>query len=389
MKNKQILNLIYEYPLPWKGIADGSYELITSIQRQNPNFNTTVISGSFGEPVETPELNISHIKVHRSRRFISLFFTSSLSGYINYLWLKLQGKVDLVHGHNHMTFWFNIHKTLFGFIDKTPYILTLHSTAAGRENEIQGEIPFFTKNLEWPLHKLSDKLGCKVANTVVCTTNEVLEEATKYYGLNKDKSEVIYDGVNTEMFNEDVLDIRKSRRLEKKKIVLFFGTLSDRNRVKNLVEAFSLAKLENKYLMLIGDGTPQYVREIRELLRQKKLIQDSLIITDYSYTQLPPYFASADLFVYNSVYEGSIQPVLEALSCNVPCIVSGFNAGSTVFGNDVVSIDTAISAQDLADSMEKTLKDNSKINLQKVKNSYSWNAVSEKYSKLYSNLLKK
>lgn len=391
MKSKNILVLSYEYPLPWSGLADEIYEQVTHTQQASKNkYKVTVISGCPGDPILNPELNIKHIKVPRSRRFISLFFTASLFAYFQYLLLKIQGKVDMVHGHNHITFWFNLHKLLFGFIDKTPYLLTLHSTASGRKRGLESEsVDFWSNYLEWPLHNLSDTVGSRVANKITCTTEEIKNDLVEVKNIPSDKITVIYDGVDTEMFNPEAPTMRMSRHLEKKKIILFYGTLSERNRIKVLIEAFDLLKEKDKYLILIGEGEDKYVESLRTLLRSKDLIQNSLIITDYNYSQLPPYFSASDIFVYNSLYEGSTHPVAQALASGVPCIVSGFEGYANTKINGIQLVDKEITSQDLSSKISKSLHNKKTlVDVTLVKRFLSWNSIAESYNKLYSTLLK-
>jgi len=383
---KNILVLSYEYPLPWDGLASGIYELVTNIAKLNKDSSTRVFAGSVGTAIENPELNIKVRKGPRARKYISLYLTTSLFAYFYYLGKKIKGEVDIVHGHNHITFWFNIHKLLFGFIDKTPYILTLHSTASGRKAQIDEKLPFFTQYFEWPLHQLSDKLGCKVANKVICTTQNVLDEAVKYYGLNENKAEVITDGVNTSSFNENVTDNRKARHLQDKNILLFYGTISTRNQTEKLLNAFTKASIENKFLYLIGNGDEQYIQNLRNLLTTLNITQNVVIISDTNYSKLSPYFASANLFVYNSVYEGSIQSILQSLASNKTTIVSGFKSTDEKLNQNLIKIDRDITEKDLANMLESSILNTKQIDTQYIKANYNWKNIAEKYISQYQQI---
>ena len=385
---KNILVLSYEYPLPWDGLASGIYELVTNIAKLTKGSSTRVVAGSIGTALENPELNIKVRKGPSARRYISLYLTTSLFAYFYYLAKKLKGEVDIVHGHNHITFWFNIHKFLFGFIDRTPYILTLHSTASGRKAEIDEKLPFFTKYFEWPLHQLSDNLGCKVANRVVCTTENVLNEAVKYYNLDKNKASVITDGVNVNSFNQNVTNNRQARHLQDKKILLFFGTLSNRNQTEKLISAFSKANILNKFLYLIGNGELSYIEHLRSALNSLNITQDVVIISKTDYSQLPPYFASADLFVFNSVYEGSIQAILQSLSSNKPTIVSGFESTDAKLNENLIKIDKNIEEKQLSELLEKSINNTKTIDTKYIQKTYNWQNIADKYVSEYKKLLR-
>jgi|GEM_PF-3521096 len=385
---KNILVLSYEYPLPWDGLASGIYELVTNIARNAKDSTTSVISGTPATAIENPELDIKVRKGPRSRRYISLYLTTSLYAYFYYLGKKLKGGVDIVHGHNHITFWFNIHKLLFGSIDKTPYILTLHSTAKGRKIELdEDNLSFFTKYFEWPLHQLSDKIGCKVADKVVCTTASVLNEAIKHYQLDTNKASVITDGVNINSFNQSITNNRQARHLQNKKILLFLGTLSSRNQTDKLINAFSKTQIENKFLYLIGDGEKSYIEKLRKHLSELNITQDVVIISNPLYSNLPPYFASADLFVFNSAYEGSIQAVLQSLSSNKTTIVSGFESTDQKLNENLIRIEKNITEEDLANLLENSIKNKTQIDTHYIQTNYNWQKIAENYSKLYQQLI--
>lgn len=409
MKNKRkpkkyIYRMVYEYPTPWKGLASGIYEITTNLADMLPkNVDTVVSCGSPGTKVvgttfaQKSENGSSQehagVFIHqnpRSRRFISIFFTSSLFSFLHLIVTKMQKKVALVHGHNHMTFWFNLYKLLFGFLDKTPYIITFHSTSKGRANSLateSSEVPFHVKYFEWPLHSFSDRLAYKLANTVICTSEDIKNDLENLYGKRDAETRVITDGYNEVMFRPDIPDVRKSRNLSNKKIIMFSGTISDRNRINVLVEAFHNLRIKEKYLVLIGDGDTNYIEQLRRKLRAKNLLQDSLIIQDPSYLQLPPYYVSADLFVFNSVYEGSIQPILQAMSVQKPSIVSGVTLPKDLLNSPLVTYtDTETSVSDLTALIEKKLKD--KINTSsKVLEKHTWLNVSSKYLSIYSKYL--
>ena len=269
-----ILRLVYEWPPPWDGLAPASYEL-TQAQVRLGHRVTVFCGGGFKNlgRDKTYEKALSQgrtlrkaspgglrvFRFPRALRYFGLFLTTSPTVLFGYLFLKLTGRApDLVHGHGHITLWFNLYKLLFGWLDKTPYILHLHITAAGRAAAHQkagGELDFWTRYFEWPLHKLSDWLGVRVADGIVCVSARVKEEAVKFYRARAAKLVVVENGVNVSRFflEEQPSQGRTLRKLSLEgkdpsfpkgrvfpKRVLYIGALRQRKGVHFLIRALSL-----------------------------------------------------------------------------------------------------------------------------------------------------
>ena len=168
---------------------------------------------------------------------------------------------------------------------------------------------------------------------------------------------------------------------------MFFGTISKRNQTEKLIHSFIKANIQNKFLYLIGDGEPQYIEEIRNILEQNNATQDVIVITDFDYNKLPPFYASCNLFIHNSVYEGSIQPTLQALSTGKTTLVSGFKINDQELEQNLIQIDKNLSVEELATLLEQNILTQKIIDTKYIQTEYSWDNIAFKYSSLYKTLL--
>jgi len=340
----------------------------------------------------------------RALKRFSVFLTTSPSVLLGYVFYRLRGKkVDLVHGHGHITLWFNLYKRLFGWVDKTPYVLHFHVTAAGREAKAQekgSKLDFWTKYFEWPLHKFSDRIGCRVADAVICTSHVVKEEAVKHYQADPQKTFVVENGVNTRLFARPIPRPTRLRRLDggqaqpdglttkpvgfslaERRNILYVGALSKRKNVHLIIEALKF--LSKKYhLAIVGRGDERYQKYLKELV-QKFGLDDRIKFVGYvEYLKLPSYYQNADLFVLPSSYEGLPKVILEALSCGVPVLASGFKMDKISGLRFLKTLDV----ENLATEIKKIIEGGEKVDVEKIQNQYDWFVKAGEIQRIYDRI---
>ncbi len=366
-----ILRLAYEYPPPWDGLGSAIYE-ITEAQIK------------LGNQVEV----FSSKRFPRAVKRFSLFLTTAPAVLLGYLFYRLRGrKIDIIHGHGHVTFWFNLYKLLFGWLDKTPYVLHFHVTAAGREakaREKGSQLDFWTKYFEWPLHKFSDRLGCRVAEAVICTSQTVKEEALEYYQAGPEKVFVVENGVNTKLFVRPRKTLRVSPStlrvgesaavgfsLAEPRNLLYVGALSKRKNVHLLIEVMKLLP-ENYHLTIVGRGEEKYPS------------QERVKFVGYiEYPKLPPYYQNANLLVLPSSYEGLPKVVLEALSCGVPVLASGFKLKERIRGLHFLE---NLDVKNLAAEIKRVVESGETVDVEKIQNQYDWSVKIVEIQRIYDRI---
>jgi glycosyltransferase involved in cell wall biosynthesis len=360
----RILRLAYEWPPPWDGLAPAIYEITKAQEKLG---NEVVVFSSQNFP--------------RALKRFSVFLTTAPAILLGYLFRRFRRRVDLVHGHGHVTACFNLYRLLFGRLDMTPYVLHLHVTAAGREAKAQEKgsvLDFWTKHFEWPLHKFSDRLGCRVADAVICTSVRVRKEALEYYRADPQKVFVVENGVNTRRFAP-----RRSQTSNLRSQVLYVGALTKRKNSHLLVEALRFLPKDYR-LTIVGRGDEEYQRNLRNLV-EKYNLHDRVDLVGYvEYPKLPRYYQDADILVLPSSYEGLPKVVLEALACGTPVLASGFRIQGEICGLHFLE---RLNAAALASRIEEVVSADGEVGIKKIRQRYDWSVKAREIQEIYEGIV--
>lgn len=400
-----ILRVVYDFPPPWEGLAPGPYEL--SLAQVELGNKITVICGFWPKQSYLQGDALQRLKMHRILRepfHGGIFFSSAIFALLAIFFLRIKSRLlltrrsqafALIHGHGHLPFYFHIYKKLFGKIDKIPYFFHLHITAAGREQkakENNEKIDFLTRFIEWPLHKLSDRLGCQVAKAIIAVSESVKDEAIKYYGLNPQKIFVVENGVNCQLFQPVELEKEQTAEFEKMlkeiqpvtfqlkdKIILFVGKISDRKNLDKLI--LSLRNLSKDYkILIVGRGEKSYLAKLKLLIEKEKLKERVIFAGFVPYLETPAIYQNADILVLPSSYEGFPKVVLEALASGVPVLVSGFKFDKKIPGLNVLKNG---GPEFITQEIKRIIEENPEVDVEFIRKEYSWLTKAKQIQRIY------
>lgn len=133
---------------------------------------------------------------------------------------------------------------------------------------------------------------------------------------------------------------RKNPKIKKQNIILTVGTIEPRKNLTSLIVAYSNLPndIRNKFQLMIVGASGWNNNEIYKIAKpfvdSKKIIFKNYV-TDIELVKL---YNSAKIFVYPSLYEGFGLPVLEAMSCALPVIVSNISSLPEVVGEAAIKI---------------------------------------------------
>ena len=121
-------------------------------------------------------------------------------------------------------------------------------------------------------------------------------------------------------------------------VFLFIGRLVCDKGMNELIEAFSTLCNEDQKLKLILVGT--FEKELDPLKKEtlQKIKNNPQIISVGYQEDVRPYFAIASCFVFPSYREGFPNVVLEAVSMELPCIVSDINGSNEIIKDQINGI---------------------------------------------------
>jgi glycosyltransferase involved in cell wall biosynthesis len=397
----RILRIVYDYPPPLLGLNPGIFEMTVAQLKsghqveiwcggwpRKKQISDTILDRVLRNdelkpnlrvrifPAAVPILDIYVLTVPFV--FLSLLFKSK----------KIAESFDVVHCHGNLTLAFVLARRFFGRLRKVKFVFHLHITARGREERAlknKERIKFFDRYFGWPLHKYSDRQGCASADAVLCSSESVKEEAFKFCGATPEKITVVNNGVNFDTFGSEGNNLRQDfGYVESDRVIISIGTVSPRKGSLNLIR--SLLKLpQNYFLMLVGGGSEKYLKYIKYDVQEMGLSQRVRITGPVDYFDLSKYYRTADIFVLPSSYEGFPKVVLEALACGLPVLTSKSFEVEPGFAQFIRYLPTTEPA-DIAKEILENINAPQKTDMEKLRESYSWESIAEKIDDIYAGL---
>jgi glycosyltransferase involved in cell wall biosynthesis len=155
---------------------------------------------------------------------------------------------------------------------------------------------------------------------------------------------------------EEIAGVRKRFGLPER-YILYVGTVDPRKDLARLRAAYDLLPpdlADESALVFVGRTNRGAERLARELKRAGT--KGHILALDYvPREQLPAIYSGASIFVYPSRYEGFGLPVLEAMACGAPVIVSSAEALSELV-EDAGVVVPGDSVHELTQAMERLLR---------------------------------
>lgn len=243
-----------------------------------------------------------------------------------------------------------------GFISlssRVPAILVVHDLAFEHYPE---HMPF---KFRYYLRKYTPRFVKKSLHTITVSEYSKQDIVDKY-GTDPDKISVVYNGVNKlyKPLDFDQKQAIKSKYAHDCEYYVFIGALHPRKNIINLLHAFTIFKKKQRSnLKLLIIGRYAWKSEaIKELIENHPFKDD---VIHYNYMQvdeLCKVIGAAYALTFVSLFEGFGIPVLEAMQCNIPVIVSDSSSLPEVAGNAGLYVNPD-SIEDIADKMCTMYKD--------------------------------
>ena len=171
----------------------------------------------------------------------------------------------------------------------------------------------------------------KIADEIICISENTKRDLIKYYNIEEKKITVIYLGVK----KEQKLIVIKNLNLDKP-YLLFVG---DRNNYKNfnkfLVSFSQSEKLKKDFNIVFFGGDAISSRE-KKMIMDLKIDFDSLKFINGDELELNYIYKHAKAYICPSLYEGFGLTILEAMNMNCPVISSNTSSLKEVGGDAAV-----------------------------------------------------
>lgn len=222
------------------------------------------------------------------------------------------------------------------------------------------------------------KFQLKTATKLIAVSQATKNDLIAKVGINPSQIEVIYEGVDREVFkpvkdlsraksrDDTLINSLKHFELKPEGYFLFVGTIQPRKNLRRLIEAFNLFLTQATSLIINHQSQPKLVLvgskgwlsdeiyQLPEKLRIQKQVRFLGRINDQDLVAL---YSGAIALVFPSLYEGFGLPILEAMSCHCPVITSQTSSMPEVAGQAALYVNP-YKVEEIAEAMKKLTTDN-------------------------------
>ncbi|MBC8550655.1 MAG: glycosyltransferase family 4 protein [Candidatus Brocadiales bacterium] len=227
-----------------------------------------------------------------------------------------------------------------------------------------------------------ERMGVLFANKVITIAKNISDDLVTQYGR---ESTIIPNGVLIPDIATTV-EVLDEYNLKKQKYVLVVGRLVPEKGFDDLIDAFSLAALEDWKLVIVGDADHED-KYSTELKKRANGIKNVVMTGFLKGHPLHEIYSHAGLFVLPSYYEGLPIVLLEAMSYGLSCLASSIPANRNVELAD----DRFFEAGDrntLAEKLKAYTKKewsegDRELQLELINDKYNWVKIAEATYRVY------
>ena len=270
----------------------------------------------------------------------------------------------------------------------------------------------FTKKDLWQLTNWS-KYSIKKADHIITISKSTKKDIMKKYKVKSKKITVAYPGYDRKNYKLQITNFKLENIKKKYEIlggyIIYIGTIQPRKNLVRLMEAFARivhlrGETKSTSGLHLGGGLQLVIAgkttgpgrkgwKYEDILKTPKMlgIEDKIIFTGFVPAEdLPVLLYGAEAFVLPSLWEGFGIPVLEAMACGVPVIISNVSSLPEVAGNAGLLVDP-YSIDQIEQAMRTLLTDKklggkkSKQGLEQVKK-FSWEKCAKEILRSFNKL---
>jgi len=287
--------------------------------------------------------------------------------------LAKKDRFDVIHAHDWMTYPAGMAvKAATG----KPLVVHVHSTEFDRSG----------LNVNQEIYNI-ERAGLHGADRIVCVSHLTRSLVIRHYGVAQEKIRVVYNAVDMPLTDE--LAYKPIRQSEK--LVLFLGRVTMQKGPEYFLRAAKkvVEKYPNVRFVIAGSGDmmTSCIREVADLQLGRYVTFTGFLRG----ADVDRVFEMADLYVMPSVSEPFGIAPLEALSHNVPVIISKQSGVSEVLTHalkvdfwDIDEMANKILAVLRHPPLQKTLSQHGGIELRK----FSWRDSAAKLNDIYKEIVK-
>jgi len=309
---------------------------------------------------------------------------------------------------------FNISKVLYGAKRIKPDLIIAHNSIAGYAGLLSKKVtgclvvvdmtdllfeylPSY-REISWA-HYIQ-KVGRRMENKAIqgadriITISNAMKEVLIQRGAKQENVNVIYDGVNLDMFkphNEEATILRQKHAAGAKYVIMFHGVIDPQDQPEIVVDAATGILKEHPHTMfwLIGDGTA--IPSIKEKVERTGIGERFFFSGWIPFEDIPSFISACDvgLVILPNTISARIRVTLKGFeywACEKPIVVSELPALKEI----VIPGQTGLlykpeDAEDLVEKIRVLLEDKDlcikmgRAGRELVEKEYSWNKLATEF----------
>ena len=242
-----------------------------------------------------------------------------------------------------------------------------------------------------------EQYSCRSADKIIVPSEATKLAIISKHWANEDKIVVIPEGVGNEFkksSEEEINRVRQTYHLANSNYLIFVGTIQPRKNLVKTIEAFAEAvksapSFKDSKLLIVGKKGWDY-EEILETPKKFGISEQVIFAGRVPDKDLPPLLSGACALINFSVEEGFGLPLLEAMACEIPCLISDIPPFKEVC-SEYAYYANPKEESEMYGGVIKALNHKLKVDLVNAKDRaklFSWEETAKKTLSVFQNLVK-
>jgi len=290
------------------GINGYIYNLLQALPQVDPSFQYIVWTGRHAQPPAEPRLTVRRSSWGTEKPLRRILWEQVIQPFAAW-----RSSPDLLHALAFVS----------PVLSRIPSVVTVYDLSfvhypdrlpAARRHYLQ----------------LLTKRSCLHARRVIAISHSTAHDLVETFHIPANKIDIAPPGVGPQFRPAMSFDTEAFRHRHSlpERFLLFLGTLEPRKNLPVLLRAYARLPIQDRtqvHLVLAGGKGGMYDEVFRTIEEQG--IADTVHLPGYvDANDLPLWYNAADALVYPSIFEGFGLPVIEAMACGTPVLVSNVSS---------------------------------------------------------------